>query len=75
MAELEEEEKENHEEEESWEGKNNLKETEKADRVDKDVHSFWWQETAYIFYVKFTDYYLARNMGAPLDKILDKNKK
>ena len=75
MAELEEEEKENHEEEESWEGKNNLKETEKADRVDKGAHSLWWQETTYIFDVTFTDSDMARNMGAPLDKILDKNKK
>ena len=39
------------------------------------MNSFWRRGTACTFDMRITDSYAARNMGAPTDKILDKNEK
>ena len=53
----------------------NLIDTEKEDRRDKGVHSFWRRGTAFIFDVLITDSDVARNRGAPTEKILEMNEK
>ena len=53
----------------------NLTETEKEERGEKGVHSFWRQGTVCISYVQIKDSNADKERGEPPDKILEKNKK